>query len=119
MSMWFSTQCLKSFSAPKCFKHVFQITFVNPCWIYFGLRCQAASPSVHQNCAMEDSHGMCIAFWVTYFVWQEPPPGDEAWSTQPNDCQLLCFNFSFRFHLTLQHHLDQQRLAHQTKWLGT
>ena len=62
MSMWFSTWCLKSFSAPKCFKHVFQITCVNPCSIH----CQAASPSVHQNCAMEDSHGMCIAFWVTY-----------------------------------------------------
>ena len=38
-----------------------------------------------------------------HFVWQGPPPGDEAWSTQPNDCQLLCFNCSIRFHLTLQH----------------
>ena len=125
MSMWFSTQCLKSFSAPKCFKHVFQITCVNPSCCFFGLHCQCCQPkyTAPKLChGGQPWHVHCILGYIyaMHFVWQEPPPGDdEAWSTQPNDCQLLCFNSSFRFHLTLQHHLNQQRLAHQTKWLGT
>ena len=89
-----------------------------PCCIFW-----LAVPS----CAQKLCHGgqpwhvHCILGYIyaMHFVWQEPPPrDDEAWSTQPNDCQL-CFNFSFRLHLTLQHQLNQQRLVHQTKWLGT
>ena len=119
MSMWFSTQCLNSFSAPRC-SNMCSKSHMSTMLHFFCLQCQAA-------CAQKLCHGgqpwhvHCILGYIyaMHFVWQEPPPrDDEAWSTQPNDCQL-CFNFSLRLHLTLQHQLNQQRLVHQTKWLGT
>ena len=118
MSMWFSTQCLSSFSAPKC-SNMCSKSHMSTMLHFFWL----AVPS----CAQKLCHGgqpwhvHCILGYIyaMHFVLQEPPPGDdEAWSAQPNDCQP-CFNFSFRLHLTLEHQLDQQRLVHQTSWLGT
>ena len=116
MSMWFSTQCLKSLSAHKCF-NMCSKSHLPTHAVFFWL----ALPSCQPKCAPKLCHAgqpwhvHCILGYIyaMHFVWQGPPPGDEAWSTQPNDCQLLCFNCSFRFHLTLQHQLDQQRLAHQ------
>ena len=132
MSIWFSTMCFTAFSvvsfhvhvvqhivlkfilSTKMFKHVFQITYVNHAAIFFWL----AVP----NCAQKLCHGgqpwhvHCILGYIyaMHFVLQESPPkDDEAWSTEPNECQP-CFNFSFRFQLTLQHQLNQQRLVHQT-----
>ena len=135
MSIWFSTMCFTAFSvvsfhvhvvqhtvlkfilSTKMFKHVFQITYVNHAAFFFGLQCQAA-------CAQKLCHGgqpwhvHCILGYIyaMHFVLQEqeaPPKDDEAWSTEPNECQP-CLNLSFRFQLTLQHQLDQQRLVHQT-----
>ena len=118
MSMWFSTHCLNSFSAPRCFKHVFQITYVNHA-AFFWLALPSCAPNLRHGGQPWHVHCILGYIYAMHFVLQEPPPGDdEAWSAQPNDCQP-CFNFSFRLHLTLEHQLDQQRLVHQTSWLGT
>ena len=78
MSIWFSTKCFTAFSGASFHVHVVQHIVLKiilstkvlqtcvpdhmcqPMLEFFGLHCQAASPSVHQNCAMEDSHGMWL-----------------------------------------------------------
>ena len=106
MSIWFSTMCFTAFSvvsfhvhvvqhavlkfilSTKMFKHVFQITYVNHAAIF--LAC-SAKLHVHKNCAMEDSHGMCIAFWVTYMP-----------------CMLFCR--SRRHHQRMMRHGQQSQM---------
>jgi hypothetical protein len=70
MSMWFSTHCLNSFSAPRCFKHVFQITYVNHA-AFFWLALPSRAPNLRHGGQPWHVHCILGYIYAMHFVLQE------------------------------------------------